>query len=473
MRITISNKTLKDKPQPSGMGNFLGSLQFGTRELKWSHIRESIEKGYTLTYIYKDTDFSYSGYNKKDNYLGTEYIIVDIDKCEISPSEFVKGIHFKPTIWHTTFSNLTERKDNKYCFHLIYCLTEMVYGEKNFATLLETLTSDYTEYVDPNAKDCHRIIFTSNKELPNFEYSCSGILYDPSMFLEDLGDTEDKSEEKELKEIAQTKNDFQLSEGFFADLMSMGRREFLGKYLFKYPPLRNSVIPEDLIHISHNGITYADLRGFSYYEVPSKYRFDSSKGKGQVKKVQIGERQRQLFIDISLFMQCNPSISKEGLVTAILDEVWQFYDNSDKELTNHRIIELCASLWDSRPKMKATGKKFKILETSNPSMSKMEAVGSIRKLFKDEELGNLLDLSLTVEENLTLLKNNGMGVKRIRLLQFCSEYGISLMTDKDKRNSKIKELRKKFPSASLRELEGICKAMGIDVTRQTITKILV
>ena len=50
------------------------------------------------------------------------------------------------------------------------------------------------------------------------------------------------------------------------------------------------------------------------------------------------------------------------------------------------------------------------------------------------------------------------------------------MTDKDKekleRNSKIKELRKKFPSASLRELEGICKAMGIDIKKSTINKIL-
>ena len=468
MQVTISNLTIQNKPSREAMGKFLCGLQFSTRNLPLNKVRQAIEEGYTFTYLYKDTDFSYKGYDKTKNFRGTNYIIVDIDKCDLSPEEFVQGITHKPTIWHTTFSNLSERKGGKYCFHLIYCLTTTVYGEQNFRQLFDTFTADYADQVDEQARDCHRIVFTSNKSLPNFVYGCSGIVYDPTLFIHDIEDVEAEEVVTPVPTTNTTvreKNTFNLNEDFFTDLMTLGRKEFLRAYMPIYAPHRSTPITEDLVRVAPNGVKYADLRGIDYYEVSSKYRFDPDKGKGQVVKVAIGERQRQLFFDIGLFMEVNPDITKEGLVTAIVHEVWEYYDNSDKELTNARIIQRCAGLWDKRPTMKPTERKFKILETED--MTKRKACGVVKKLFKDEQIGELLDLSATLEDNLKVIPTS-----KKRLLQFCEEYGLELMTDKERRNERVKEIAQEHPQASLRQLEELCKAEGVAVSRNTIRQVV-
>lgn len=474
MRFTISNLSLQNKPTREGMGKFLCGLHFNTRNLPLSQVRQAIEDGYTFTYLYKDDDFSYRGYDKANNYLGTQYIIVDVDKCDICPEDFIQGITYKPTIYHTTFSNLTKRKDNKWCFHLIYCLTDTVYGEDNFRQLFNTFTADYANYVDEAAKDCHRIVFSSNKSLPHFSYGCTGIVYDPSLFIREVVDVvaEDVTDEQatDSKNTIKQKNNFSLDEFFFNDLMTLGRKDFLTKYRLTYPIIRSTPIPEELIRETANGIRYADLRNFDYFEVDSKYRFDPEKGKGQVEKVAIGKRQQQMFFDISLFLEVNPSITKEGLVYAMVNEVWEFYDNSDKEMTNNRIIQRCAGLWDNRPTMKATGRQFKILECQD--MNKRTASGVVKKLLKDEEIGSLLDLSLTLEDNLLFLSSNGVKTTKKRLVQFCDEYGILLLTNKEKRNNRILEFVNENPEASLRQLVQLCEGEGIDVKKDTIKKVL-
>lgn len=468
MQFTLSNLTLQNKPTRDGMGKFLGGLKFSTRNIPLTQVKQAIEEGYTLTYLYKDTDFSYKGYNKTKNYRGTNYIIVDVDKCEQSPEDFVKELTYKPTIYHTTFSNLTERNGGKYCFHLIYCLSQTVYGEDNFRQLFNTFTNDYADQVDDQARDCHRIVFTSNKALPNFEYYCSGIVYDPTLFITDEQaatiehDTAPQATTP-AHDTKKQKNTLNLDEDFFADLMTLGRRDFLRKYLPIYPPQRSTAITEDLVRVAQNGVKFADLRGTDYYEVPSKWRYDTEKGKGQVVKVAIGERQRQLFFDIALFMECNPNITKEGLVTAIVNEVWEFYDNSDKELTNTRLIQRCAGLWDNRPTMKATGRKFKILECED--MSKRKASGVVKKLLKDEEIGNSIDLKATLEENIKLIHTS-----KKRLIQFCLDYDIKLKTDKEVKQERILSVLTEHPQASLRELEKIFKAEGIQVSYRTLQR---
>ena len=184
MRLSISNKTLKQKPctQKEKSGYFKG-LKFKTKDLSNESIKDIIDTGYTITYLYDNNEFDRRNHYMSNNYKGTQFICVDIDKSDISPTEFIEHVKYKPSVLHTTFSNLTEKKDNRYCFHLLYFFDEIIYGEDNFHKVFSLLTEDYIKYVDKQAMDCHRLMFSSNSSLNNYEYYDYGIIYRVNDFI--------------------------------------------------------------------------------------------------------------------------------------------------------------------------------------------------------------------------------------------------------------------------------------------------
>ncbi len=500
MRISIANKTLNAKPQTSvEKGKYFKGLQFKTGNFNLSTFRKIVENGCTITYTYNDDVFDRGNHYMTNNYKGTDFIIVDVDKCDKDPATFIQGLRYQPTFVHTTFSNLTEQKDNLYCFHLVYCFDRMIDGEHNFHRVFDTLTADYSDFVDSAAKDCHRVMFTSNGNLPNFEFLSTDKVYKVDDFIDsnDCFDTlEDflnvnpvvaksesayiftsnnnmKADEKiatNKKTEAKNVNNFNLDPDFFSDLNSLSRSEFLSTYLPQYPII--SCTQPTNIQTTANGIQYADLRNVDYYEVPSKYRYNAEKGKMQVNKVGIGKRSNTLMYDCYCYIKCNPDITKEWLVTELVNEVYRNYDNSDGELNNKKIVSVAEYGWNNinNVEIKPKNKKFKILFSE--SMTKKQAVGQLNKIMKDNEIGGLLDLDGTFETNIKIFKENGLNVTKQRLQQFCNDYGIELLTDKQARNNKIFSLYKENQGKTLRELEQICKDNGININYSSLSRIL-
>jgi len=105
-------------------------------------------------------------------------------------------------------------------------------------------------------------------------------------------------------------------------------------------------------------------------------------------------------------------------------------------------------------------------------MTKKQAVGQLNKIMKDNEIGGLLDLDGTFETNIKIFKENGLNVTKQRLQQFCNDYGIELLTDKQARNNKIFSLYKENQGKTLRELEQICKDNGININYSSLSRIL-
>lgn len=504
MKITLANKKLLTKPYNNiDKAKYFKNLRFKTGNFKQETFKKIIENGYTITYLYKDDEFERTTNYMSANYVGTQYICVDIDAVDISPIEFAESVKFKPTYIHTTFSNLTPQKENKYCYHLIYCFDEIILGEENFHTVFQKLTEDYTDYVDNAAKDCHRVIFTTNSKLENYYFKDYNIIYKVKDFVSD-GDTENFDEidtffeksdvvvKKENTLLFTTsnykrafeknatpqktkkigKNSWNLDETFWEDLNTMNRSAFISKYLLTYPYITNTIITNEMLSKTSNGILYADLRGIDYYEVPSKFRYNPASGKKEIQKIQKGHRNKYLLEDALYFIKCIPDITKEYLVTMLLNEVSKYYDNRDKELTNYRVVSIAKWAWEKKDdiNIEPTKRKFKILVSEN--MRKMQAVGVLNKLMKDDEIGANLDLLLTVEENIEQFKNSGIKITKNRLLQFLEEYEITLKTNKEVRNEKVIDLQKENPTLSLRELEKLCKENGININYTTIQRIL-
>ena len=51
-------------------------------------------------------------------------------------------------------------------------------------------------------------------------------------------------------------------------------------------------------------------------------------------------------------------------------------------------------------------------------------VGIVRRKLKDEEIGNFYDCSLSVKDNLAMLKANGIKIGLSRLYEFCDRNNI-------------------------------------------------
>lgn len=406
-------------------------------------------------------------------------------------------------------------------------MDETLYGEENFYYAFSLFCSGIEELVDKNAKDCNRITFTSNSSLPNYQYKLLGNTYSTSTIinnsknsetingkevrqaeLSDLLDTKggitneynkynssmnyssnSKSEfsvkkmnsssifssshnmKEEDKNLTNKKGYWGLDKKFISDLSKMKRKDFVCNYSAVYDYI--TFTPPTTTYTTEEGIVYADYRGMDFYELPSLWRTNEV-GERERQKIRIGYRTTQLYVETNLFILIKPDITKEHLVYEVVKDVFENYDNSDKQFTNNYILSIVNDVWKMKNEFNShpIPKQFKILQCGD-GMSKMACVGNVRKLMKDYSIGSIIDNKLSIEENISELKKNGINIKKKRLLQLIKEkYGEDyIKSDKQIKEERVLEIVKANPNASLRKLAEICKEQNILVSYETIRKI--
>lgn len=506
MKITLANKKLTQKPLSNvDKAKYFKDIQFKTGNFRPEDFTTIISNGYTITYLYADTEFVRDNSYMKNNYIGTQYIVVDVDKCDIKPQDFVESIKYKPTYIHTTFSNLTAQKDFKYCFHLIYCFDTIIEGEDNFNKVFNLLTSDYSEYIDNNAKDCHRVIFTSNSTLDNFEIYHNDIIYNVKDFLNNTQTEEfdnidtffnsndnclkndssnkstlsnnlsenSKNRQNQNEDRKPIKNTFELDSAFFDDLNSLDRGTFISKYSIEYPYITETIVPE---HLYING--YADLRSEDYYIVPSaQYRWDSVNNKAVIDKVKNGFRNTMLFLDAIAFMKIIPNITKEYLVYLLITEVYKNFINADNQLNNYFIVNKAKEVWNNIDNfdLKPIKKSFKIDKgywLQRGYNNWLEVVNIIKKDMKSNDFGSLYDFNKTVEDNIKEFKEYGIKTTKKTLIKWLDSNNFEYVTKKDFRDKTIIYYYTEDSNRSSREISQLCKQDGVNVKKDTVIKVI-
>lgn len=499
MKITYSDKTLEAKPQGMSIGRYFGKkgadnrIKFRTEEHSIEDFERIVSEGHTLAYQCVGDD----AMDRKTNYIGTDYIIIDIDSTDLTMDEVIDKATYKPTIIHTTFSNLTERKGNKYCYHLIYCLDETLYGEDNFNKAFSHFCRGIENLADRKAKDCHRITFTSNCALPSYEYRLLGDTYSAPT----IGDASNEyslndcystnSEEgssvkkrdsssiyypiynmrEEKRKLTDQDNEFILDRQFYSDFMSMSRKDFICHYTEVYE--YHTYTPPTKTLETAEGIVYADYRSIDYYELPSLWRTNDD-GSRERKKIEIGSRTTQLYVEANILYHIKPNITKEHLVYETVRDVYENYDNSDGQFSNHYILSLVSNVWKNKGGFIAhpIPRNFKIISCPL-GITMQSCVGIVRKQMKDDYIGSLIDINLSIEDNLMELKRLGIRVKKNRLVRFIKDNHLDgyIKSDKQIREERVMSIVSNHPNASLRELADICKEQNLSVSYETIRKI--
>lgn len=500
MRISIGNKRLEDKPvSQREKGRYFKDLSFKTGEFRNSDFKQIIGQGLTITYLFKDKEFDRSNNYMSVNYVGTQFICVDVDGCDVPPTDFVENIRYKPSIVHTTFSNLTERKNYKYCYHLLYFFDDIIYGEDNFNMVFHMLTDDYYSFVDKDCKDCHRVIFTSNSSFSDYVYRDYDLTYKVDDFIkkkyDDISDFFSSSTEKEYckKTVSQDKstissinlssetkilqedNKFSLNDGFWNDLYSLKRSGFIEKYSMTYPYFRETCVDQDKYV---NG--YADLRDMDYYDVPtSRWRWDVKNNRPYIPKVEKGNRNKMLWVDAVCLMKIKPDITREHLIYLLIAEVYKNFDNEDEQMSNWFIVNKAKEVWDKIDNLNARPlkKSFKIdkhywLEKGYTNQDWLLVSKIIMKEMRCQDFGDMYDLSLTVEQNVAMFCEYDIKTTKRTLVKWCEENDIPYETDKQRRDRMVMAVFNEEPCRSSREIAALCEQMGIKVSHATVVKII-
>ena len=76
-------------------------------------------------------------------------------------------------------------------------------------------------------------------------------------------------------------------------------------------------------------------------------------------------------------------------------------------------------------------------------------IGVAKRDLKDDAIGEVIDLNLSLEDNLDVIRKNGISLKKKRLVEFCERYNLKLKTNKEIRNDKIIDLYKENKDSSL------------------------
>ena len=487
MKVTIStNKFFDRKPNANEIGKDLSDAVFETIDIKPSDFSTIVEKGCVLSCNCNSVKYGYH-YDKKANYRGIQFVLIDVDECDLSIDEILNRMKYKPTVVHSSYSHLNENKQYKNCYHFYFFLDEEIEGIENYTKLFNIFSEGIEDILDTKVNCPQRIVFTNHKDNEHFEYHQNDTIFKVKDFIDvnenklrNLNDiinwTKNYSTHILLHDHSicegeknvQLENHYNIDDDFFNDLNSLKRSELVDKYFPIYSFFRESEYKID------NSKSYIDLRNQNYYEVFNKTRFDGDKGKFVKKKVENGNRHHQLFLDAIQFKAANPSITIEGLILALVNEVLNYYDNSDKEMNNKLIIQTALNVFNSDYKASKSKKKIKVNKSYfyENECSIQKKIGVAKRDLKDDAIGEVIDLNLSLEDNLDVIRKNGISLKKKRLVEFCERYNIKLKTNKEIRNDKIIDLYKTNKDLSIAKLEQICIMNGIDVSSKTIERII-
>lgn len=213
------------------------------------------------------------------------------------------------------------------------------------------------------------------------------------------------------------------------DLSAMKPLDFIAKYRHTYSfyestPLEYrdgyAILPKD----------YTMIKRAWYWDNFIK-KDGTVKYFGKCKRLRDGDkRKKKLYASALIRKQILPSVSFEHLLFNLVCDREYYYDNSDNELNNNRLIDICRrvsatpleeiKLQRYRPKEYEVDKEYCREHGITPN----EMKNRVKRQLKDMEIGESYDCSMSVAENLIMLKELGVKVGKSRLYEWCRENGI-------------------------------------------------
>ena len=372
---------------------------------------------------------------KNDNFDRANVVFVDVDDFNMEMKQFVCGLSKKPTIYYTTPSNLCTSKGNKYRFRLCYVFNEDIPNAETLAStckgIIKEIRKDYPTYPDQDSCGARPAQYMNGNGTPRCEVYSTDKVYT----LSDFGASLVESAHHENRSVKESANSNECvypikDKDFINDLFEIPPSDLIIKYRERY------------CYFDHSELTYNNgyaLIPENYQEIyRSWYQDVVTSNSGDIRKVSVvkikrdGDNRRKcLFVSALIRRKILPNITFEHLLYNLVAERQWYYDNSDNTLNNQELMRIANNALNMEYekiniKTKRKPSKFKVdkLYCSERGIKPKSMVGIVRRKLKDEEIGNLYDCSLSVKDNLAMLKANGIKIGLSRLYEFCDRNNI-------------------------------------------------
>lgn len=411
-------------------------LRFKRSSISIEDFVKHIKKGFCFCHWFTTKADTFKIYEKKnDNFDRANVVFVDVDDFNMEMKQFVCGLSKKPTIYYTTPSNLCTSKGNKYRFRLCYVFNEDIPNAETLAStykgIIKEIRKDYPTYPDQDSCGARPAQYMNGNGTPRCEVYSTDKVYT----LSDFGASLVESAHHENRSVKESANSNECvypikDKDFINDLFEIPPSDLIIKYRERY------------CYFDHSELTYNNgyaLIPENYQEIyRSWYQDVVTSNSGDIRKVSVvkikrdGDNRRKcLFVSALIRRKILPNITFEHLLYNLVAERQWYYDNSDNTLNNQELMRIANNALNMEYekiniKTKRKPSKFKVdkLYCSERGIKPKSMVGIVRRKLKDEEIGNLYDCSLSVKDNLAMLKANGIKIGLSRLYEFCDRNNI-------------------------------------------------
>ena len=369
----------------------------------------------------------------------TNIIFFDIDKMPYRMQEYISHIPYKPSLAYTTISN---GKDGKYGYRLLYAFQEPLTSIEEFDTIYYAIAAangfkqrvyeDGTKY-EFDYRKANQQYYGGGAYSETYETDIIYSVNDFSSFIEEgdvlkqqIGSTGNKGSNKKSfpnqNNIREGKTYYsQLEKPFYDGLFSLSPNEFLLKYDREMIDLYYTAIAtKRILSADEKYWLYPD----DYQEVKRNWVITATRR--CVQKWQIGSgRRKRMYITAQIMKHNVPDITKEELIYCLARERYYYYVNTDNKLNNKELIQIA----ENALKYSFTLSPCKHPEWSinkdywlHDNITSNAAKNIVRKELREEQILSLYDFNLSVKDNLSFLRENGIKVGKSTLYSLKKKY---------------------------------------------------
>ena len=350
MILSISKEGFASKPKREEMHNItfhtveIDSLIILLDEIRSGHL---FDCHYSLQGDYKFVNPDKNTHIKKDNYIGSWFVVIDCDHQKLCMDDFCEMLTDKPTIAYESFSN----REGDYRFHLVYCFDEEIVGKENYEKIFSIICKRNNIEYDPQAASPFQLSHgTSPKArtyptgIPNKLYSISDFLSEEDIKVQTVDST--KSAKPDNDNITRysynplSNNNWSgtFDERLLNSIVKNGFEETYKKFQGKYRHYDASPIElsagedEPLIDIPQD-----------YYKINTPFVTDNN-GKSHPYLRKNGQRRkRHLYFNCRVRRLILPDITANDLLYSLCYDMWMRIDNTEDPITLGNLMDIVKS----------------------------------------------------------------------------------------------------------------------------------
>lgn len=475
-------------------------ISFQEATMSSKELYNALINGYTMCSNFDVNEFNrrkdgtFAIRHKRDsNFKNSCIICVDIDETKYSSiNEYIDKLTFKPTFVYSTYSNKVE--DNGIRFRMVYVMNEYLSTKYTYRYMGWLIYNKIEQDTDEVIKDkcglqCSQYFNGVNKNTANEFYSkYYGHIYTK----EEFGYSEDGFKdfaynyfyykthtyqvkqaririigsnllnENEMKDISQCSTSLVMRLRYYG---FEGYDNFIHyngwRYNYFYRVEKDEWNEEEI-----NGKTYKWQHiSDDYFALPFIFT-----------KVTNGQhRRKKLFVRTCLRRIMQPSVDADTLLYNAYVDAVRFMEIDDEmtidslaRMVNNivatDVVTLANNFKDYVDKLKKNNPKRGIIyKIRNYNITDFNKA---LKTMRWNSIGELYDCSMSVKDNLEMLRRYGLNICLATLYNFCAENGITQKVDKENWKTFYN------PNLSIRQNVKVMNANGLKISYTTLQKML-